>query len=235
MDGLTAPLPRDSRADIEPIMEALERLPPDWHGSGLITVAALRGIARLASAGLQASAETGSGRSSLLLSHLSADHTIFSVDGAGSLSRVRTSPLLRREAVRIVDGPSQVTLPQFRPNRQLDLVLLDGCHAYPVPEIDYFHLYPHLATGGLLVVDDIHIPTIRNMFRFLKEDDMFVLLEVAGHTAFFRRTSAPAFDHLFGNWFEQGFNARHFPMVERLKQRIPPRARQRIKALIGRP
>lgn len=221
--------------DIAALLRELEGLPPDWHGSGLITVAALRGIARHASAGVTSSAETGSGRSSLLLSHLSDDHTIFSVDGAGSLTRVRTSPLLRRQTVRIVEGPSQMTLPEFRPRRPLELVLLDGSHAYPVPEVDYFHLYPHLAVGGLLIIDDIHIPTIRNMFRFLKEDAMFVLLEVAGHTAFFRRTDSETFDRLFGNWFEQGYNARHFPLIERLKQRIPPRARERIKRVLRRP
>ncbi len=221
--------------DIGALLRELEKLPPDWHGSGLITVAALRAIARHASPGVASSAETGSGRSSLLLSHLSADHTIFSVDGAGSLSRVRTSPLLRAETVSIVEGASQLTLPEFNPRQPLELVLLDGSHAYPVPEIDYFHLFPHLAVGGLLIVDDIHIPTIRNMFRFLKEDDMFTLVEVAGHTAFFRRTSASTFDRLFGNWFDQKYNARHFPPIERLKLRIPARTRARIKSILRRP
>jgi len=225
----------DGYQDVGALLRELEKLPPDWHGSGLITVAALRAIARHASPGVASSAETGSGRSSLLLSHLSANHTIFSVDGAGSLSRVRMSPLLRAETVRIVEGASQLTLPEFHPKQPLELVLLDGSHAYPVPEIDYFYLFPHLAVGGLLIVDDIHIPTIRSMFRFLREDDMFALVEVAGHTAFFRRTSAPTFDRLFGNWFEQRYNARHFPPIEQLKLRIPANTRARLKRILRRP
>lgn len=220
--------------DVEALLDELERLPPDWHGAGLITVAALRGIARHASGGVARSAETGSGRSTLLLSHLSGDHTAFTVDAGGSLSRVQASQLLRRETTRFVEGPSQLTVPEFAFDGPLDLVLLDGSHSYPGPDVDYFHLYPHLAPGGLLIVDDIHIPMIRSMFRFLREDGMFRLVEVAANTAFFRRTSAPTFDRLHGDWFVQGYNARHFPLVERLKQRIPPGMRQRIKAVLGR-
>ncbi|MGH2358611.1 MAG: hypothetical protein ACRDGJ_11500, partial [Candidatus Limnocylindria bacterium] len=111
---------------------------------------------------------------------------------------------------------------------------LDGSHSYPAPEIDYYYLFPHLAPAGLLIMDDIHIPMLRNMFRFLREDAMFRLVEVAGHTAFFRRTDAPTFDRYLGNWFDQGYNARHFPLTERIKLRIPPRARQRIKSLLHR-
>ena len=200
----------------------------------MITVPALRGIARHSDGGLSRSAETGSGRSTLLLSHLSSDHTTFSVDAGGSMSRVQSSSLLRRETVRFVVGPSQLTVPQFRFEGQLDLVLLDGSHSYPGPDIDYFHFYPHLAPDGLLIVDDIHIPMIGRMFRFLREDEMWNLVEVAAHTAFFRRSTAPTFDRLHGNWFEQGYNANHFPLVERIKQKIPPAVRQHLKALVGR-
>jgi hypothetical protein len=225
--------PRTS-TDVWALVRELEQLPPDWHGAGMITAAALRSIARHAERGVERSAETGSGRSTLLISHLSRDHTVFSVDAGGSISRVRESPLLRRETVRFVEGPSQLTLPDHHFDGPLDLVLLDGLHSYPGPDIDYFHLYPHLAEGGLLIVDDIHIPMIRNLYRFLKDDAMFSLVEVAAHTAFFRRTDAPAFDRTGGDWFDQGYNARNFPLIERMKQRIPPGLRQRIKRLIGR-
>lgn len=220
--------------DLEPLLRELERLPQDWHGAGMITVRALRRIARHGSGGLSHSAETGSGRSTLLLSHLSEDHLAFSVDAGGSLSRVRSSPLLRTENVRFVEGPSQLTVPQFRFDSPLDLVLLDGSHSYPGPDIDYFYLYPHIAPGGLLIVDDIHIPMIASMFRFLKEDDMWLLVDVAAHTAFFRRSASPTFDRLYGDWFLQGYNARHFPFLERMKMRVPQGPRRRIRAILDR-
>jgi hypothetical protein len=232
-DSLSASDPMRTR-DIGALVAELERLPPDWHGAGLISAAALRGMARHAGGGVARSAETGSGRSTLLLSHLSSDHTVFSVDASGSISRVRESTLLRRQSVRFIEGPSQLTLPRHRFDGPLDLVLLDGLHSYPAPDIDYFYLYPYLSKGALLIVDDIHIPMVRNLYRFLREDAMFFLVEVAAHTAFFRRTSAPTFDRLAGDWFDQAYNMRHFPLAVRLKQHLPPSTRARIKRIIGR-
>ncbi len=55
-------------------------------------------------------------------------------------------------------------------------------------------------------MDDIHIPTIGHLFEFLKADDMFALLEVFGHTAFFRRTAAPTFPPTKDNWWLQNYN-----------------------------
>ena len=48
-----------------------------------------------------------------------------------------------------------------------------------------YFVYPHLDTGAVLIIDDIHIPTIRRMFEFLAEDEMFELIEVVWDTAFF--------------------------------------------------
>jgi hypothetical protein len=72
-------------------------------------------------------------------------------------------------------------------------------------------LYPHLDEGALLIVDDIHIATIGHMFDFLKEDEMFRLLEVVDKTAFFERTAAPMFDPYTDGWYEQNYNTSRFP------------------------
>jgi hypothetical protein len=65
-----------------------------------------------------------------------------------------------------------------------------------------------LSENGLLIVDDIDIPTIHNLYRFLKKDAMFDLVEVVHTTAFFRRTAAPTFDPLADGWWNQSFNRR---------------------------
>jgi hypothetical protein len=72
--------------------------------------------------------------------------------------------------------------------------------------------YPHLKTGGLLVIDDIHIPTIGRLADFLSEDSMFEKIEFIGSTAVFRRTDAPLFDPFGDGWWLQDFNRRraHF-------------------------
>src|SRR3954469_6355876 len=98
------------------------------------------------------------------------------------------SHLLRKDVVTAVEGPSQLTLPkhQFKP---LQLALIDGPHAYPFPELEYYYIYPHLAAGALLIIDDIDIPTINNMYQVLRADRMYKEIEIVGKTAFLERTS----------------------------------------------
>src|SRR6185436_15229680 len=117
-------------------------------------------------------------------------------DDAGrgdSLAAVRAAPLLR-PGVEFVVGPTQRTLAAHRFETPLDLVLVDGPHGFPFPHLEYYFLYPHLAAGGLLVLDDIHVRTVNDLFRFLRADAMFELLAVVHTTAFFRRTAAATFD-----------------------------------------
>jgi hypothetical protein len=109
-----------------------------------------------------------------------------------------------------VEGPTQVTLPLHTFTDRLQLVLIDGPHAYPYPDLEYYYLYPHLDRDALLIVDDIHIPTISHMFDFIRADEIFALQEVIETTAFFRRTSAPAFSPFGDGWWTQRYNARAF-------------------------
>lgn len=83
---------------------------------------------------------------------------------------------------------------------------------------------PHLETNGLLVIDDIDIPSIRNMFHVLRRDAMYTLLDVVRNTAFFRRTEAPCIDPFGDEWWEQGYNRsklRKTLLAHRLNQCIP--------------
>src|SRR5579859_2773123 len=204
-------MPSEMSHDREVLLTELARLTPDWHAHGLFAQAATEGLLRNAKASIQHSLETGAGRSTLLLSNISADHTVFTVPD-DSLEAVLSSPLLRKDSVRVVEGPTQVTLPRFKFEHPIDLALLDGPHAYPFPDLEYFYVYPHLSTGALLVLDDIHIPTINHMFRFLREDSMFDVVEVVGTTAFLRRTEAPAFPTDEDGWWTQHYNLARFPL-----------------------
>jgi hypothetical protein len=183
---------------IDDLLESIALLPEDWHAAGSVTMPVLRGLARLASARrIDHSIETGSGKTTLLLSHLSADHTVFAIDeydgvDTRSIGNVRATPLLESSRVRFVEGPTQLTLPRHEFPHTLQLALIDGPHGYPFPDLEYYYVYPHLAEDALLVVDDIHIPTVRNLFDFLREDEMFQLLQVIENTAFFRRTPSPS-------------------------------------------
>jgi hypothetical protein len=177
------------------------------HGAGTVSAEALDAIARHASSRtFQHSAETGCGATTLLLSHLSAHHTVFALDIGGSIAHVRRSPLLRKGVVSFVEGPSQCTLPEHHFPEKLQLALIDGPHAYPFPDLEYYYLYPHLEEGALLILDDIQIRSVHNLFAFLREDAMFRLDEVVRTTAFFTRTNAPVFDPWGDNWHHQRYN-----------------------------
>ncbi len=185
-------------------------MPPDWHGAGSLKTGVLKAIARYtAGMDVEQSAETGSGKSSLLFSHLSKHHLVFAMDdGNGSVRNVQESSLLKPGVVEFVEGPTQQTVPAHVFESPLQVVMLDGPHGFPFYALEYYYFYPHIAAGGLLIVDDIDIPSIHDMYRFLKKDEMFELLEVVHTTAFFRRTDAPVFDPLADGWWLQGYNKR---------------------------
>jgi len=173
------------------------------------------------------SAETGSGATTLLMSHLSEHHWVFALDdGNGSVANVKQSSLLRADHVDFVEGPTQCTLPQFRFTEKLQFALIDGPHAYPFPDLEYYYLYPHLESGALLVIDDIHIRSVQNLFKFLRCDSMFHLEEVIGSTAIFTRTDTPTFDPRGDGWWLQGYNRKflsRYTWKQRVKDLLPGR------------
>jgi hypothetical protein len=213
------------------IERRIAEIAPSLHTVGTFSPRALHAIARHArQRHILHSAETGSGASTLLLSHLSAEHTVFALDsGSGSIANVRRSPLLRPNIVTFVEGPTQTTLPGHHFTDRLQLVLIDGPHAYPFPEIEYYYLYPNLDAGALLILDDIHIRSIYHLFEFLRADAMFRLDEVVQTTALFTRTDAPVFDPLGDAWWRQNYNARLLPRLawkQTLESLLPGPVRQ---------
>ncbi len=171
------------------------------------------------------SVETGAGGSTLLFSHLSARHTSFAIEGERRIiTRVKTSLLFNPATTDFVEGPTQTTLPRYNFDQPLQAALLDGPHAFPFPQLEYFHLYPHLTPGALLILDDIHIRTIHELYSFLCADEMFDLIEVNGKTAFFRRTAAPLFDPRGDGWWLQAYNKTplwRYVWREKLRNSLP--------------
>lgn len=221
---------------IEEILRRIAEAAPNLHTAGTFSARTLEAVARAAqNRQIRNSAETGSGASTLLFSHLSERHTVFALDDAsGSIANVRRSTILRQDVVTFVEGPTQATLPQHRFAEKLQLVLIDGPHGYPFPDLEYYYLYPHLETGALLILDDIHIPTVQNLFQFLRRDAMFTLEQVVQTTAFFTRTSAPAFDPLGDGWWQQGYNSRtllRYTWKDRVKNILPPSTRRSLARL----
>jgi hypothetical protein len=191
-----------------------ERSLPD-HRSGTVDNSVLQSMERFAPTTVNWSMETGCGKTTILLSNLSANHHVFAFDDRGeersSIRYYEDCPLFRRERTTEVLGATQLTLPVYRFTEPIDLALLDGPHGYPFPELEYYYVYPKLRPGALLIIDDIHIPTIHRLHTFLAEEEMFDLVHIERTTSFFLRTDAPTFFPLGDGWEFQAFNKARFP------------------------
>ena len=163
--------------NIQNVLQELAPLSPDWHHAGTMSNVVLNAIAGHAErlGKIHHSAETGSGKTTILFSHLSENHEVFAVDDGESISRVKNCNLFNAKSVTYIEGPSQLTLPRHVFKDKLQMALIDGPHAYPFPDLEYYYFYPQIAEGGLLLIDDINIPSIERMFDIIKADDMFEL------------------------------------------------------------
>jgi predicted O-methyltransferase YrrM len=215
LTGVPGPFRIEAKRDGDLAAEitAYERSAGLAHGAGSLPLRTLLRMEQLLPEGEISSVETGCGKSTILFSRISKKHRVFCLDDrdAGASSSVGyflDCPATRKETLDIVYGPTQATLPLFTGHEPYDLVLIDGPHGFPFPELEYYYFYPHLKPGGLLALDDIHIASIGRLADFIAEDDMFELVECVGATAIFRRTAAPVFDPFGDGWWEQGFNRR---------------------------
>jgi Methyltransferase domain len=195
------------------------------HRSGTLPTAPLKRMEELLSAGFGGenirTAETGCGASTVLFAHYADEHHVYALDDReipnSSVIYAKSFPSFENEKVKWHFGPTQRTLLENQPAGRFHMVLLDGSHGYPWPEVEYSLFYRLLPENGILIIDDIHIPSIRNMFAFLAEDDMFYLDQVVHTTAFFRRSDVPLVLPDGDNWYTQRYNVQQFPVLNPLR------------------
>jgi hypothetical protein len=228
---------------VESVMARFTRLNyADNHAAGTFPTQNLAEIERLLPVHMEVTAETGCGKSTILLSNLAARHHVFALDDrswdSSSVAFYRSCPLTQLDRVVEHFGPTQRTLPTFRHSEKYDALLLDGPHGWPFPELEYYFFYPHVKTGGLLIVDDVNIPTIGRMADVMAEDEMWSVVAIVGNmTAVFRRTDAPLFDPCADGWWTQKFNrkrvskAREIYLAEPVKDVV---SSQRLDSIIHR-
>jgi SAM-dependent methyltransferase len=182
------------------------------HNAATVPTPILRRIEQLLPHYSDASVETGCGNSTILFSNISRHHKVFALDDQDQEeSHVRffmDCPLTDHRSLEFIPGHTQLVLPTYRSHLIYDFVFIDGPHGYPFPELEYFFLYPHIRAGGMLIIDDVNIPTIGRLADFLAEDEMFELVEIVSTTAVFRRTERPLFSPHGDGWWEQRYNRR---------------------------
>jgi len=173
----------------------LERLiasPPRLHADGQalwgLHPDVLRILDQLAQPGA-ATLETGAGLSTLVFAINGSRHTCV-VPDAGEVERIKAwcaSESVPDSDLSFHTDRSERVLPGLEPE-PLDLVLIDGGHAFPSPFIDWYYAGRRLSAGGHLVVDDTQLWTGRVLRDFLDAEPGWELVrEVPLRSAVFRR------------------------------------------------
>jgi hypothetical protein len=148
--------------------------------------------------------ETGCGISTALFTLWGAEHTcvVYSQQEADILSTWAHERGVDTAHLRFEIGPSDDVLPRLDPT-ELDLVLVDGSHAFPAPIIDWFYAAGRLRDEGIVVLDDLQLAAVRlGLIEFLAKDPRWELIAHTGKWAAFVRRSSGS---LREEWTEQRF------------------------------
>lgn len=182
---------------------------PTFHLRGEARWDALPGtlsaISRIAGPGCS-TLETGAGASTVVFAASGASHTAISPDPA---EHERVREYCRRTGVddsrvRFIAGLSDDVLPALLGrDRGLDAAFIDGAHSFPFPVVDWHYISRSLKVGGRLLLDDIPIPAIADLFRHMSLEPNWQLEGIFDdRAAEFTLISPPAPE----NWPDQPYN-----------------------------
>ena len=153
------------------LTDELRAAPPGLHGQAEfwgLAWEALAFIERTVQPGM-ATLETGAGASTIVFAARGADHEAVtpSADEANRITAECERRGIATDKLRFRIGSSASVLRTWEP-RQLDLVLVDGAHAFPYPTLDWWYLAPHLRIGGLMLLDDAYMPPVAAVVDYLR-------------------------------------------------------------------
>jgi hypothetical protein len=132
--------------------------------------------------------ETGLGLSTVIFASISSEHTVI-VPSQDQIDRFREFCRLHSieiEHVELICGYSQDVLPALE-RRDLDIILIDGGHGFPIPALDWFYTTPMLAVGGILIIDDTQLSTGDDLVAFLRHEPDWRMIRKFCRTAVFQR------------------------------------------------
>ena len=129
--------------------------------------------------------ETGCGASTVVFAAMGAHHTSISPEPSEH-ERVRaycTQIGVDPGQVEFIAGPSDLVLPEVCTDSVLDGAFIDGAHEFPYPAVDWHYISRAMKVGAWLVLDDIPIPSIAWVFRYLRSDPKWQLEQILDERA----------------------------------------------------
>jgi hypothetical protein len=134
--------------------------------------------------------ETGAGCSTLVFAFRRATHVAIT-PSAAEIGRIRLYARERGIGLDTVDFVAESS-DRYLPRcdaLKLDLVLLDGKHAFPWPMLDWFYTADRLRRGGVMLIDDVQIRSAGVVSEFMRSDPHWELTrDFSGRTLAFRKT-----------------------------------------------
>jgi hypothetical protein len=122
--------------------------------------------------------ETGAGLSTILFATKGASH-ICICPAEEEIDRIKDYCKPRGISLAKVEfraERSDNVLPTLEVG-DLDIVLIDGCHGFPTPFLDWYYLCSRLKVDGMLIIDDVHLWTGRVLKEFLLTEPEWKLIE----------------------------------------------------------
>jgi len=159
--------------------------------------------------------ETGSGISTLVFALRQADHIAITPNATevATIQNYASANEISLNRVEFVIEPSDRYLPRCE-SGDLDLVLIDGKHAFPWPIIDWFYTADKLRQGGILVLDDLEMSSVAILRDFMLEDPRWQFVQSFGRRSLtVRKTSKSIHDVA---WHMQPYITRRYGRKARL-------------------
>lgn len=175
------------------------------------------------------SLETGAGKSTLAFGARGSCHiTITPADSEITvIRRFAEKHNIPLGSVTFVVEPSEQFLPSCNVNA-LDFVFIDGKHAFPWPMLDWFFTADKLRQGGIMLIDDVQLPSVSVLAEFMQVDPAWKMVQ-----NFFGKTLA--FEKLRPSIHEVSWHMQPFNMVSvstpSLIRRIRGRISREVKKL----
>jgi precorrin-6B methylase 2 len=200
--------------DVQRVIDRLLADTPSFHrvGNRDVSSIATRGmlvqLAQELHAG-QRTIETGCGASTVVFAASGASHTAVSPTPLEHERIVQyfESIGVDLQRVRFVAGGSDAVLPSLEDEDEFDVVMIDGAHSFPYAILDWHYLRSHLRPGGVVLLDDLPIPAIGVLFRYLAESPSWRVEGIVDRRAAVCRklSNEPEGD----DWVAQAFNRRY--------------------------
>jgi predicted O-methyltransferase YrrM len=140
--------------------------------------------------------ETGAGCSTLVFAYCGAQHTAVtpSQTEIELIKKYAAEQEIDMSKVNFVPHSSDYFLPRNE-EKDYDLILLDGKHAFPWPIVDWFYTADKLRQGGLMLIDDAHMKSVSILVDFMKADSGWEMVQDFGSkTIVFKKLRVLAHD-----------------------------------------